>query len=149
MGGFGGPFSSTSSTRHVAPTISGPVTASGGSAASVLQGGKSKNVQQGAVNLEKGANIGGYTLGNIGRRATVNITQTADTSAIEDTVRQLEDAVLAQTNNAAATTASTGLLGENRNTAPAGLPLDKIMAGSVAAIAAGFLILVAILAFRK
>ena len=106
-----GPFSSDSATKKQDQTQSGPVTASQGTAAAIQSGKRSRTVAQGSISLEKGASLGGLSLGNaiIGRGATLNITAPqSDNSALDQVSKDLEAAVKGQADNTAAALASIG-----------------------------------------
>ena len=144
-----GPFSSDSKTAKRDQTQSGPVTASQGTALAVQQGGRSRSVAQGAINLEDGANIGGVSLGNakIGRGATLTITAPPSDNGLDQIAQSLEAAVKAQADNTAAALSSLGTIGPQPY-ADTGNPYNAFLAIGAAGVVAVGLIALAIV-FRK
>jgi hypothetical protein len=115
-----GPFSSDSKSSQRTQANTGPVTASQGTAQSNQQGRGSKSVSQGGINLEKGANIAGLTLGNIGRGATVTLTSPAaplDTSGLDAAAAALDNLVKFQADHTASALQATGNIGQPAPTA--------------------------------
>jgi hypothetical protein len=115
-----GPFSSDSTSSQRTQANTGPVTASQGTAQSTQQSGRSKSVSQGGINLEAGANIGGLSLGKIGRGATVTVTTSGapvDTQGIDAAAAALDRIVKFQADHTASALQSVGQIGQPPATA--------------------------------
>ncbi len=146
--GFG-PFSSDSKSTLKRQDIAGNVTATSGPAQSTNLSGKgTKSVSQGGLNLERGANIGGYTLGNIAKGATVNLTTTstgADTSGLDHAADALDQAIKFQADSTAAALGSVGHIGEDRSATDSSSSSTPVIALASAAVVAVALIALAII----
>jgi hypothetical protein len=147
-----GPLSSDSKSSQRTQANLGPVTATQGTAQSTQQGGRSKSVSQGGINLEKGANIAGLTLGNIGRGASVTLTTTGapiDTSGLDAAADALSRLVDFQADHTAASLANVGTLGQPAPTAPPVTSDGSKWFLLVAAAGVGALTLVALAIVRR
>jgi hypothetical protein len=147
-----GPFSSDSRSSSRTQRNEGPVTASQGTAQSTQQGGRSKSVSQGGINLEKGANIAGLTFGNIGKGATVTLTAPAplpfDSSSLDRASDALENLVSFQADHTASAFQHTGNLGQPLpTTAATGPGSDRY--SLIIALAGVFAVLLVALAILK
>ena len=144
MAYFGG--SSRSSSRRQEQT--GPVTAAEGSrAASMQTGGRSQLAAEGAINLARGSNLGGYTFGNIGQGATITLTQ-SDNGAVAAAQALIERVVNHQANTTAAALSSLGGLTETRITDGGNLAAKSSTVAVIAVAVVGGL-LAAAFYFRK
>jgi len=139
--GFG-PFSTESRSKSASQSNTGPVTAGQGPAQSTQQSGRSKSVSQGSINLEKGANIAGLTLGNIGRGANITFQAPAaapfDTESLDRAAEALDRLTEFQADHTASALQATGNIGAAPALAdPGGGPdwfLKVIAAAAVAAL---------------
>jgi hypothetical protein len=133
-----GPFSSDSKSKVNSAQVTGPVTASQGTAQEILQGGKSKNVSQGGINLDSGANVGGPSLGNakISGSSTVTISNTTtDNGSLALASDLIQKAVTSQADTTAAALGSLGKLSETRETGGGNVIASVASKGILAAAA--------------
>jgi len=147
-----GPFSSDSKSSQRTQANTGPVTASQGTAQSTQQSGRSKSVSQGGINLEKGSNIAGLTLGNVGRGATVTLTTTGapiDTGGLDAAAAALEKLVSFQADHTASALQATGQIGQPAPTAPVVGDTGGKWFLLVAAAGVGALVLVALAIVKR
>jgi len=139
MGGFGGPFSSSSSARHSQPTISGPTTASyGSSAQSLIVGRNSHTALPGGLVAGNNANVGGTnTSFNLRRGAHLDYTVNVQ-GASDEEVKRLEDLVKAQADKTSAADSFLGNLGQTKPDA------SPSAASPVAAVSSSVVLLTAL-----
>lgn len=133
-----GPLSSDSKTSDSQQRAEGPVTATNGTALSVQQRGRSRNVAQGAISLEDGASVGGISLGKARIGKGANVTITTQGGNLDDIANELEQAVKDQADRTAAAFSSLGALttpnAQNTQAGPDNTPLFAMAGAAVVAL---------------